>query len=424
MDALATNTPGGVNVTSAYRSPELNKSIGGAKNSLHSQGSAFDLSTKGLSDKEKRDLVERSVMSGAMEIGTYPDQSLHIGTVQRNAPIDPNTGEPQPTGGVAAMYDRTRSLYDNAPSWFHSGLEESQLAPTPTERPEQPSAMIAEQDEPKAPESLGLMDKAPTGGANTKTLDPNRFKDITDEDRNLMGMTLAGEIDPSKTDLTTEDGRKEAMGILSTVENRMGKYGSIKDTITAPKQYSTWNNDAAANTATKNYYANKDVYDKFVNDYVADPQQNLGFTSYHANTVNPGWSSAMSSPETIGPHTFGFLSEYAPKSTGPVTPTTVFNTQAMSAPKVSGVMSDENANRTSSLSVANKPASNNNSTSPSSNSSGTGFSSSPGGSGGTGTKTTGITAGGGWGQKSSSDDDSGTTNGGRSGYSGSRSDGW
>lgn len=367
MDRLANFQPGGINVSSAYRDPGVNRSIGGAKNSLHMSGEAFDLSTKGLTDQEKRDLVERSVMAGAQEIGTYPDQSLHIGSRQRFGPVDPEL-----TGGVTAMYDRSRYAYDQAPDWFQQGLEESRLAPTPTPRPEQPSNMIAENEDTKPSDSMGFLDSMAItdkmegrdvyrGPGSETTVNPNRFKDITDEDRSLMGMTLAGELDPSKTDLSTPDGRREAMGILSTMENRQSKYGSIKDAIQAPNQYSTWNNDAASNTATKNYYGNQKAYDSLVSDYISDPTNNLGFTSYHANTVNPGWSGAMENKTTIGPHTFGFLKEYAPKSPDSmVTPTTVFNTTAMSAPKTaggiaSGMLSPENSLR-STPNTSNQPA--------------------------------------------------------------------
>jgi hypothetical protein len=232
----------------------------------------------------------------------------------------------------------------------------------PTERPD-PGTMIAEQDKPKDNGAFSaLMSPSEKTGSGI-TVDPNRFKDITDDEKTLMGMTLAGEIDPSKTDLTTEAGRREAMGILSTIENRSPKYGSITETITAPKQYSTWNNEAAANTAANNYHGNKSVYDTLVSDYISDPQNNLGFTSYHANYVNPGWSNEMQNKENIGPHTFGFLDEYSAKpSFTQVQPHTVFNTSASYAPHMSGMVSDVNANKTQSQSqlastASSKPSS-------------------------------------------------------------------
>lgn len=217
----------------------------------------------------------------------------------------------------------------------------------PTPRPE-PESMMAETN---SMTKMGLMN--PTD--STVSANPERFKDLTDEDRGLMGLTLAGEIDLSKTDLTTEEGRKEAYGILSTMENRAPKYGGIKNAITAPNQYSTWNNDAAANTASANYNARKDLYDNLVKDYTSTPDSNLGFTSYHANYVNPGWSADMEQKTAIGPHTFGILGEYkAPNAVTAdnlVGPKTVFNSGATSAaasmtggPK--GLMSSEGVRST------------------------------------------------------------------------------
>jgi len=310
MNALASNTPGGINVSSAYRDPATNAAVGGASQSLHMSGDAFDLSTKGLSDQEKRDLVERSVMSGGQEIGTYQDGSLHVGTVQRFDQLEDDPWQ----GGVTGMYNYSRKNYDKAPSWLRDGLEVSRLAPTPTERPEPPASLMAmgesfpQKDlDLSAPSNPGYTNN--TAAAAVATVDRTSLN-ITDEDRSLAAMTLAGEIDPTKTDLSTPEGVQEAYGILSTIENRTPKYGSMSKAITAPNQYSTWGNQAAANTATKNYGLNPSVYDGVVKNYLDDPKSNLGFTSYHSNAVNPDWSSTMQNVTDIGPHKFGFLDEY------------------------------------------------------------------------------------------------------------------
>lgn len=250
--------------------------------------------------------------------------------------------------------------------------------PVPGQRPEE-SYAISEVDDTQTPTDspLGFMGRqAPTDkqsaplpsydslmGTQSQTgpsINPDRFKDITPEQKELMGMTLAGEIDPGRTDLTTEAGRREAMGILSTVENRAPKYGGITEAITAPNQYSTWNNQAASNTASTNYHGNKSTYDTLVSDYISNPQNNLGFTSYHADTVNPGWSGSMQNKEQIGPHTFGFLDEYSKPETfnGPA-PHTVFNTAASYAPHMSGMVSEVNTKSPTQQTEtsSNKPAS-------------------------------------------------------------------
>lgn len=279
--------------------------------------------------------------------------------------------------------------------------------PVPGQRPEEPSYAIAEADDPvqtqtqtdtplgfmgrqppteKKSESLpsydSLMNSTSTQTQNTGvTVNPDRFKDITDEQKELMGMTLAGEIDPGRTDLTTEAGRREAMGILSTIENRAPKYGGITEAITAPNQYSTWNNQAASNTASTNYHGNKSTYDTLVSDFMSNPANNLGFTSYHADTVNPGWSDQMQNKEQIGPHTFGFLDEYSKPAgafNGPA-PHTVFNTAASYAPHMSGMVSEVNAKTPSQSQLASTASSKPSTTKETS--SGSGFSSMGGGSG-------------------------------------------
>lgn len=277
--------------------------------------------------------------------------------------------------------------------------------PVPGQRPEEPSYAIAEADDPVQTQTqtdtpLGFMGRQPptekkseslpsydslmnsTQTQNTGvTVNPDRFKDITDEQKELMGMTLAGEIDPGRTDLTTEAGRREAMGILSTIENRAPKYGGITEAITAPNQYSTWNNQAASNTASTNYHGNKSTYDTLVSDFMSNPANNLGFTSYHADTVNPGWSDQMQNKEQIGPHTFGFLDEYSKPAgafNGPA-PHTVFNTTASYAPHMSGMVSEVNVKTPSQSQLASTASSKPSTTKETS--SGSGFSSMGGVSG-------------------------------------------
>lgn len=289
LGSLAGASGTGLTVTSAYRSPAVNKSVGGAKNSLHMTGDAFDLSTKNLTDQQKRDLVERAVMSGAMEIGTYPDQSLHISSVQRMAPTDPSL-----TGGVTAMNNRTRYGYNSAPSWFKDGLEVSRLAPTPVARPET-------MDSP-----VGLRNEA------VANVDLGRQRMFDEGTRAAMAKTLAGEIDQRFTDLSTPEGIREANSIMSTMENRANKYGSISDAISAPNQYSTWNNNAVAATAMANYNKNPEAFNSLVDSYAMDQRNNLGFTSYYNPSItNPGWGASMVQTENIGPHKFGSLSEYS-----------------------------------------------------------------------------------------------------------------
>lgn len=368
-------------------------------------------------------------------------------------------------------------------------------APAPQARPNPGEDMVAEgptnsgfgfmsditRTQLAAPASQTVIDR-PTA---TASVDLSRGLGYDTKARGLMAATLAGEIDPNKTDLTTEEGRREAFGILSTIENRKGKFGGdIAETIRDPKQYSTWNNPSAAATAQNNYKANRAVYDGLVNDFIGDPKSNLGYTHYHANYVSPGWSAEMQNTTDIGPHRFGILGEYkgafgtnfsgTPETQDKVSkPTTAgAGTGVSASAKASfgsrtsgftsgidtsrGMMSDENANRsTSSMSSRNNEDRNSPSSSTSKSSFGSsegkgsygssgrsgyssigsssGFSSqstgssktsssgkgSYGSSGRSGYSSIGSSKSSGFGSKSSS-----TPKSSNHGYSGSRSDGW
>lgn len=158
--------------------------------------------------------------------------------------------------------------------------------------------------------------EAPNGASATVAFD--RFNE---DERDLMARTLAGEIDTRYTDLLSPEGFKEAMGILSTMENRAVKYGNVTNAITADKQYSTWNNQAAADVANTNYEGNKALYDSLVNDYMSNPENNLGYTSYYNPSIaNPSWGAQMANAEDIGPHRFGALSEYNAGAYSPTNP--------------------------------------------------------------------------------------------------------
>lgn len=148
--------------------------------------------------------------------------------------------------------------------------------------------------------------------------DPNEaiadvaFDRYTPQERDLMARTLAGEIDLSKTDLNTEEGRREAFGILSTMENRANRFGGIEQAITADRQYSTWNDPRAANVANTNYEKNREMYDSLVSDMERDQSLNTGYTSYYNPSIaNPDWGAKMNNALDIGAHRFGSLPEYA-----------------------------------------------------------------------------------------------------------------
>jgi len=66
-------------VTSAYRCPERNRRVGGARNSLHVQGRAADVRIPGLSVREMFALADRVEAFHQGGIGVYPDEVfIHV----------------------------------------------------------------------------------------------------------------------------------------------------------------------------------------------------------------------------------------------------------------------------------------------------------------------------------------------------------
>lgn len=65
-----------VYITSAYRSPEYNKQVGGVKNSYHLQGRAFDIYIEGVTPSKVAEIAEKIGFTG---IGIY-DEFTHVDT--------------------------------------------------------------------------------------------------------------------------------------------------------------------------------------------------------------------------------------------------------------------------------------------------------------------------------------------------------
>jgi len=64
-----------ITITSGYRSPEHNKTIGGAKFSEHITGRAADIKAKGITTTELKKTIERLISEGKISeggIGFYP----------------------------------------------------------------------------------------------------------------------------------------------------------------------------------------------------------------------------------------------------------------------------------------------------------------------------------------------------------------
>lgn len=92
-------------ITSQDRSPNYNRKVGGAKNSQHTHGTAFDVGLKELPEETRKAIINRAVELGARGIGYYPgSQSAHI---------DLRTGAPAAWGP-----NYSYSSIKQTPGWF------------------------------------------------------------------------------------------------------------------------------------------------------------------------------------------------------------------------------------------------------------------------------------------------------------------
>ena len=66
-------------ISSGYRSPEHNQAVGGAKNSRHLVGDAFDISTKNMSEYDKQVLHGCCLLAGFKGFG-FAKTFLHVDT--------------------------------------------------------------------------------------------------------------------------------------------------------------------------------------------------------------------------------------------------------------------------------------------------------------------------------------------------------
>lgn len=77
MEALQEAWDKPLSINSAYRDPEHNERVGGAKNSQHTHGNAYDVDVSSMSPEEVIDLLVKAQESGFRGIGVY-DNSLHF----------------------------------------------------------------------------------------------------------------------------------------------------------------------------------------------------------------------------------------------------------------------------------------------------------------------------------------------------------
>lgn len=77
LDALHTDWGEQLKITSGFRDPEHNARVGGARNSQHTHGNAFDIDVSNYTQEQRIDLIRRARAAGFSGIGVY-ENSLHF----------------------------------------------------------------------------------------------------------------------------------------------------------------------------------------------------------------------------------------------------------------------------------------------------------------------------------------------------------
>jgi hypothetical protein len=145
-DRLKASWGGPLSLNSAYRDPQTNARVGGAKKSQHMHGNAFDVSTAGMTPEDRARLIQTAQASGFTGYGGY-NNSLHfdVGPSRTWGPDYSSTSTPE---WLLAALDGSQAVADDTMTAL--GLKpQGVLTPKNTES----KPMIAEQ-----PQARGLLD--------------------------------------------------------------------------------------------------------------------------------------------------------------------------------------------------------------------------------------------------------------------------
>jgi hypothetical protein len=145
-DRLKASWGGPLSLNSAYRDPQTNARVGGAKKSQHMHGNAFDVSTAGMTPEDRARLIQTAQASGFTGYGGY-NNSLHfdVGPSRTWGPDYSSTSTPE---WLLAALDGSQAVADDTMTAL--GLKPQGIR-TPKNTESKP--MIAEQ-----PQARGLLD--------------------------------------------------------------------------------------------------------------------------------------------------------------------------------------------------------------------------------------------------------------------------
>lgn len=318
VNRLASMYPNGISLNSATRSPEVNKAVGGTRNSEHMIGNAIDWDISKMSPQEKQQAVENARIAGFDRIGSYSGGNvLHL---DRNQDYK---GDPRSRAftndGTWPMMDMSINNMRGAQGWFQEGLRQDTV-PTPTSRPVdipnnpyQPSKTQEVNSKPQEIQTIeGAKISSPAMAAALG------YVPRTAEEKQMIALTLAGELSPnqlSKAAAGDSNSFVEIANMITTMENRAGsggRFGTNLETALTPSQYNSLM-DKNLGTTIGNFNRYEQVLSTLVDSYYSPngiKPSSYDYTHYYnPSLVNPSWGSGMGNSSNVGDHRFGVLPE-------------------------------------------------------------------------------------------------------------------
>lgn len=170
-----------------------------------------------------------------------------------------------------------------------------------------PGTIFGQPFTPQQPASP-LMTGTASHYGKSKDDQSTQWDQLSAADQHALALTVAGEVDPRKTDYASDAGRQEVANIVSSIKNRAAEQGkTISQVAHERSQYSTFNTEKGNRIAAGNlkqlgpqiFPAVQDA----INGVVMPSME--GITHYHATDMRSPPSWAVGKPGiTVGPHIF------------------------------------------------------------------------------------------------------------------------
>jgi len=172
-----------IQITSAYRDPTHNARVGGAQNSQHMHRNAFDASLAGLTPEQKQDVIARARAAGAMGLGNYGGDSIHLDW-RHGGPVIWGPNRSHTSIGATPRWFQAEAIphaRGMPPSLVETAQRPAQPASPPQAQQPSPQAPVKVAGPPMYPEVTPALSRIPTDaefGASMKPRAENPYGDV------------------------------------------------------------------------------------------------------------------------------------------------------------------------------------------------------------------------------------------------------